>query len=45
MKLGTTEIILIVVIILLVFGSSLIPRIKKMVKKSKDSFKEGQSEK
>ena len=44
MKLGTTELLIILAIILLLFGPSQIPKLTRMIKKSSKSFKEGMAE-
>ena len=41
MKLGTTELIVILVIVLLIFGPTQIPKLTKMFGKSVKSFKDG----
>ena len=41
MKLGTTELIVILVIVLLIFGPTQIPKLTKMCGKSVKSFKDG----
>ncbi len=44
MKLGTTELIVILVIVLLIFGPTQIPKLTKMFGKSVKSFKDGMDE-
>lgn len=44
MKLGTTELLIILAIIVLIFGPSQIPKLTRMIKKSSKSFKEGMEE-
>ncbi|MCD8076572.1 MAG: twin-arginine translocase TatA/TatE family subunit [Lachnospiraceae bacterium] len=44
MKLGTTELLIILAIILLLFGPSQIPKLSKMFGKAKKNFDEGASE-
>ena len=44
MKLGTTELLIILAIILLLFGPSQIPKLTRMFKKSAKSFKDGISD-
>ena len=41
MKLGTTELIVILLIVLVIFGPSQIPKLTKMFGKSVKSFKDG----
>ena len=41
MKLGTTELIVIFLIVLLIFGPSQLPKLTKMFGKSVKSFKDG----
>ena len=41
MKLGTTELIIILVVILIIFGPTQIPKLTKMFGKSVKSFKDG----
>ena len=41
MKLGTTELLIILLIVLILFGTRLIPRLHKAVRKSKQSFHDG----
>ncbi len=41
MKLGTSELIIILLIILVLFGTTLIPRLKKMIQQSKKNYREG----
>lgn len=45
MKLGTTEIIVLFLIVLLIFGPSQIPKLTKMFGKSVKSFKDGMEDK
>lgn len=44
MKLGTTELLIILTIILLLFGPSQIPKLGKMFGKAKKNFDEGAQE-
>jgi len=44
MKLGTTELIVILIIVLLIFGPTQIPKLTKMFGKSVKSFKDGMNE-
>ena len=44
MKLGTTELLVILAIVLLVLGPTQIPKLTRMFKKSSRSFKEGMEE-
>ncbi|MCR5090531.1 MAG: twin-arginine translocase TatA/TatE family subunit [Oscillospiraceae bacterium] len=44
MKLGTTELIVILVIVLLIFGPTQIPKLTKMFGKSVKGFKDGMEE-
>lgn len=44
MKLGTTELILILVIVVVIFGPTQIPKLTKMFGKSVKSFKDGMDE-
>ncbi len=44
MKIGTTELLIILAIIILVFGPSQIPKLAKMFKKSTREFKKGMEE-
>lgn len=44
MKLGTTELLIILAIILLLFGPTQIPKLTRMIKKSRKSFKDGMEE-
>lgn len=44
MRLGTTEIIVIFLIVLLIFGPSQIPKLTKMFGRSVKSFKDGMEE-
>ena len=44
MKLGTTELLIILAIILLLFGPTQIPKLTRMIKKSRKSFQEGMDE-
>ncbi len=44
MKFGTTELIVILVIVLLIFGPTQIPKLTKMFGKSVKGFKEGMEE-
>lgn len=44
MKLGTTELLIILAIILLIFGPSQLPKLAKMFGKTKKSFEEGERE-
>lgn len=41
MKLGTTELIVILVIVLIIFGPSQLPKLTKMFGKSVKNFKDG----
>ncbi len=41
MKLGTTELLLILAVVLIIFGPTQIPRLTKMFGKSVKSFREG----
>ncbi len=41
LKFGTTELIIILVITLILFGPKLFPAFRRLIKKSKKSFKEG----
>ncbi len=44
MRIGTTELLIILAIIILVFGPSQIPKLAKMFKKSTKEFKKGMEE-
>ncbi len=44
MKLGTTELLIILAIIILLFGPTQIPKLVRMFKKSRKSFQEGMDE-
>ena len=44
MKLGTTELIVILVIVILIVGPTQIPKLTKMLGKSVKSFKDGMEE-
>ena len=44
MKLGTTELLIILAIVLLLFGPSQLPKLTKMFGKSVKSFKDGMSD-
>ncbi|MBR2764917.1 MAG: twin-arginine translocase TatA/TatE family subunit [Blautia sp.] len=44
MKLGTTELIVILLIVIVIFGPSQIPKLTKMFGKSVKNFKEGMEE-
>ena len=44
MKLGTTELILILVMVVIVFGPTQIPKLTRMFSKSVKSFREGAGE-
>lgn len=44
MKLGTTELIVILVIVILIFGPTQIPKLTKMFGKSVKGFKDGMEE-
>ena len=44
MKLGTTELIVILLIVVLIFGPTQIPKLTKMFGKSVKSFKDGMEE-
>ena len=44
MKLGTTELIVILAIVVLIFGPTQIPKLTKMFGKSVKSFKDGMDE-
>ena len=44
MKLGTTELIVILLIVVLIFGPTQIPKLTKMFGKSVKSFKDGMDE-
>ena len=44
MKLGTTELIVILVIVLVIFGPTQIPKLTKMFGKSVKSFKDGMAD-
>jgi sec-independent protein translocase protein TatA len=41
MKLGTTELIIILIVVVLIFGPTQIPKLTKMFGKSVKSFKDG----
>ncbi|MCD7883224.1 MAG: twin-arginine translocase TatA/TatE family subunit [Lachnospiraceae bacterium] len=41
MKLGTTELLIILAIIIILFGPSQIPKLTKMIGKASKSFREG----
>ncbi len=44
MKIGTTELIIILVVVLLIFGPSQIPKLSKMFGKSVKNLREGMAE-
>lgn len=44
MRLGTTELIIILVVVILIFGPTQIPKLTKMFGKSVKSFKDGMEE-
>ncbi|MCD8022204.1 MAG: twin-arginine translocase TatA/TatE family subunit [Lachnospiraceae bacterium] len=44
MKLGTTELLIILAIIIVIFGPSQIPKLSKMLGKAKKSYSEGAEE-
>ena len=44
MKLGTTELILILVMVIVIFGPTQIPKLTKMFGKSVKSFKDGMAD-
>jgi sec-independent protein translocase protein TatA len=44
MKLGTTELIIILIVVVLIFGPTQIPKLTKMFGKSVKSFKDGMGE-
>lgn len=44
MKFGTTELILILVVVIIIFGPTQIPKLTKMFGKSVKNFKEGMEE-
>lgn len=44
MRIGTTELLIILAIVILVFGPSQIPKLSKMFKKSTKEFKKGMEE-
>ena len=44
MKFGTTELIVILVVVLIIFGPTQIPKLTKMFGKSVKSFKDGMEE-
>ena len=44
MRIGTTELMVILLIVVIVFGPSQIPKLAQMFKKSSKSFKEGMEE-
>lgn len=44
MKIGTTELIIILVVVIIIFGPTQIPKLTKMFGKSVKSFKDGMEE-
>ena len=44
MRIGTTELMVVLLIVVIVFGPSQIPKLVQMFKKSTKSFKEGMEE-
>ena len=44
MKIGTTELIIILIVVVIIFGPSQIPKLTRMFGKSMKSFKEGMSD-
>jgi sec-independent protein translocase protein TatA len=44
MRIGTTELLIILAIVILVFGPSQLPKLMKMFKKSTKEFKKGMEE-
>lgn len=44
MKLGTTELLLILAVVVIIFGPTQIPKLTRMFGKSVKSFREGMSE-
>ena len=44
MKLGTTELIVILIVVIIIFGPTQIPKLTKMFGKSVKSFKDGMDE-
>ncbi len=44
MKLGTTELLIILAVVIIIFGPSQIPKLTKMFGRSAKSFKEGMEE-
>ena len=44
MKIGTTELILILIVVVIIFGPTQIPKLTRMFGKSMKSFKDGMSE-
>ena len=44
MKLGTTELLIILAIVILLFGPTQIPKLTRMIRKSRKSFQDGMEE-
>ena len=44
MKIGTTELIIILIVVVIIFGPTQIPKLTRMFGKSMKSFKEGMSD-